>query len=35
MIALTERARKKLQEIAATLPEEHNPIWDVILMGFG
>jgi hypothetical protein len=35
MISLTERARKKLQEVADTLPEAHHPIWDVIFMGFG
>lgn len=35
MISLTEGARKKLQEVADNLPEEHNPIWDVVFMGFG
>ncbi len=35
MISLTERAQKQLQKLADKLPEEHNPIWDVIFMGFG
>ena len=35
MISLTERARKKFQEIAENVPEDHNVIWDVVFMGFG
>ncbi len=35
MISLTARARKKLEEIAESLPEEHSPIWDIVFMGFG
>lgn len=35
MITLTERARKKLHEVAANLPENHNVIWDIIFLGFG
>ena len=35
MISLTEKARKKLQEIADNLPEDHHVIWDIVFMGFG
>lgn len=35
MISLTEKARKKLEEIQASLPEEHSPMWDIVFMGFG
>ncbi len=35
MISLTEQAKKKLQEVADNLPEEHNPVWDIIFLGFG
>jgi hypothetical protein len=35
MISLTERARKRLQEIADNLPENHHAMWDVVFMGFG
>ncbi len=35
MIALTQRARQKLEEVAQSLPEHHSPIWDVVFMGFG
>jgi len=31
-ISLTERARKKLQDIAE---KDHHKIWDITLMGFG
>jgi hypothetical protein len=35
MIAVTERARKKLQEIKDGLPEDHHVAWDIIFTGFG
>ncbi len=35
MVSLTERARKKLEEIAESLPEEHSLMWDIVFMGFG
>ena len=35
MISITERARKKLEEIHESLPEEHSPMWDIVFMGFG
>ena len=35
MISITDKARKKLQEIADSLPENHNVIWDIVFMGFG
>jgi hypothetical protein len=35
MISLTERARKKLQDVAESLPENHSVVWDIIFLGFG
>lgn len=35
MISLTERARKKLQDVAESLPENHGVVWDIIFLGFG
>ena len=35
MISITASARKKLQEVAESLPKEHNIVWDVVFMGFG
>lgn len=35
MISITERARRKLEDIQNSLPEEHSPIWDIVFMGFG
>ncbi len=35
MISVTERAKKKLQEVAENLPEDHSVVWDIVFMGFG